>query len=265
MAHVLYIDGKALRGFSDKLEKISKSALPIAVRQTLNDAAYDVKQVTMPQTSDASFIRRKPTFWKAKSRVEGAKGFDVDNMNSTVGFLEGKKHSQAVRNLEEQEHGGTIKDKDFIPLDDARHGDSYYQQVELKNWLKKIDSSFATTKWDGRFPSSIKKASDYKRFNKNGGLMKLTHKQKFFGTVMDAGKGRYVLGNNKSQVLFRVKKIYKVDKKNKYELEPLYSFRKGRVIRIKKATHFMENAALKSASKMNQFFINNAKRKIDKI
>ncbi len=83
----------------------------MAIRQTLNDAAYDVKLRTMPQTSDASFIKRKPTFWKAKSRVEGAKGFDVNTMQSTVGFLEGNKHSQAVRDLDEQEHGGRIDDR----------------------------------------------------------------------------------------------------------------------------------------------------------
>jgi hypothetical protein len=255
LAYVININSKAVKDFTAKLEKISRHDLPIAIRQTLNDAAYDVKLHTMPQTSDASFIKRKPTFWKAKSRVDSAKGFDVMTMQSTVGFLEGTKHSQAVRNLEQQEHGGTIDDKDFIAEDSSRHGGSYSQQVKAKNWLRKIDPEFNTTKWDGNMPSSIVQAKDQ---------IGHSHKQKFFRAALEAGRGGYVLGNNKSQVLFRVTKLYKENKKVKFDLEPLYSFREGRVIKIQKKTHFMRNAALKSATKMEGFFNKNAIKRINK-
>lgn len=259
--HFIDIDSKELRNFTHTLEKISRSALPVAIRQTLNDAAYDVKLRTMPQTSDASFIKRKPTFWKAKSRVEGAKGFDVDTMQSTVGFLEGKKHSQAVRDLDEQEHGGKIDDKDFIAMDEARTGNSNSRQVRKKNWLGTIDPVFKTTKWNGRFPSSWIQAGKITtdRFGK-----KITsNKAKWFQAVYTAKKGQYILGTGKSKTLYR-KDVTGEGPSLKMQLTPLYSFEKGRKVKVK-GKHFMENAALKSAQSLDKFFYKNGTRQINKI
>ena len=52
---VLHVDSSAIAAHAARLERQSKSALPVVVRQTLNKAAYDVKQRTMPRETNKEF------------------------------------------------------------------------------------------------------------------------------------------------------------------------------------------------------------------
>jgi hypothetical protein len=94
----------------------------------LNKAAFDVKQNTMLKSAEASFVKRQPNFFKANSRVEMASGWDLDKMQATVGFnssgLKGGSNNHAVEDLEQQERGGTIKSRSFIPTDSVPDGGS---------------------------------------------------------------------------------------------------------------------------------------------
>ena len=49
---------------TNRLEKLNKSAMPIAVRSTLNDVAFQSKQTHLPKEFDKKFTIRKKNFIK---------------------------------------------------------------------------------------------------------------------------------------------------------------------------------------------------------
>jgi hypothetical protein len=226
---------------TNKLEKLHKSAFPIAVRSTLNSAAFDMKKDTILSSAKSNFTQRKPSFFKANSRVETAKGFDVTSMSSSVGFT---GNSQAVDDLEKQEHGGEINKRTFIPFggkggaNPARSGNSYSKNIKPNARLKSmkiIDSKKASGKSD---------------------------KEKFIKSVIHAGVGGFVLGNT-NNILWRVNSI-KGFKKGELKLTPLYTFEKGRKVDVK-ATNFMKEATENTSQKMDNFYTKNAQVQFDKV
>jgi len=240
----LNINTNAVVKHTVTLEKLRKSALPNAIRGTLNDAAFDVKQKTMPVQAKAKFINRSPNFFKANSRVEKAVGFDVNSMKSKIGFIDTGLRGDnnfSVKDLEQQEHSGTIKGKSFIPLDSARQGSSHNQLVKPPNRLTKISNIVIANK-----------------------LNASSKKQKFIKAIYKAGMGGYVLGSNikGEDILWRVNSI-DPEGVNKFSLTPLYDFRKARSIHVDE-TGFMETASMDSAQKLNKFYIAQAEFWINK-
>ncbi len=238
----LNINMNAVVKHTAKLEKIRKSALPIAVRGTLNDAAFDVKTKTMPVQSRSDFINRSPNFFKANSRVEKAVGFDVNNMKSIVGFIDSGLRGDnnfSVKDLEQQERSGDIKGKSFIPLDSARKG-GHNTLVKPANRLSVINKIIVA---------------------KNMGAG--SKKQQFIKAIYKAGAGGYVLGSNikGEDTLWRVNSI-DADART-FSLTPLYDFRKGRSVHVKE-TGFMQTASLHSAAKLQKFYIAQAQFWINK-
>jgi len=218
--------------FAAKLDAISRSALPVAVRGTLNNAAFDVKQNTMLKTSADKFKNRQPNFFKANSRVQMAKGFNINDMEAIVGFVDtnlkgGKNFS--VKNLEQQEHGGTIKNKSFIPMLGARMSGSNDKLVAPANRISGIKNIVNTRNTRGA--------------NK---------RQRFKVAAIVAGVGGFILSEN---TLFKVKSLNKVT--------PLYSFKRGRSIQVK-PTGFMESASLQSGKKLEKYFEEQAEKQFKK-
>ena len=115
------VDTTEMREFKRKLDKISKSAFPISVRKTLNNAAYQMRTKTLPQSFKDEFITRRPNFIKHVSGFTKCQNtFNVNNMVSEAGILEGK--SLAGDRLELQERGGIINNR-TVPFSD-RSGNS---------------------------------------------------------------------------------------------------------------------------------------------
>lgn len=227
--------------WTNKLEKMHRSALPLAIRGSLNSAAKDVKQKTMPATSKASFVNRSKNFFKFNSRVEFAKGFNVKSMQAMVGFTSARLKGGdnfAVKDLEQQERGGKIGGKSFIAHKEARGG-SNTKAVKPINRLSAI--------------TNIINAKNF-RGNKKQRLIRAIHR---------AGKGGYVLGSAISgeNTLFRVKSL---NKKGAFKLTPLYDFKKGRKVSVT-GTGFMRIASLKSGSKIESFYIKEAKKQIKRL
>src|SRR5687767_16018423 len=83
----LNINSDAVVKHTNTLEKMHRSAMPLAIRNTLNSVAFDVKKNTMPASAEREFVTRAPNFFKANSRVEMARGWNVDSMQSVVGFI----------------------------------------------------------------------------------------------------------------------------------------------------------------------------------
>ena len=237
----LHVDLSAVKEHARRLQQIGRSALPVAVRQTLNSAAFDVKQRTMPGETADTFIQRKPNFFKANSKVEQAKGFDIGQMKATVGFVPPGGKNQAVNDLEQQEHGGQIEGRSFIPTDAARTGGSNRRMVKANARLKGL--KFVN-------PRNV------------GGKNK---RQRFIKSVVHAGKGGLVLGQLGSrQVIWRVNSLTRTADGN-FKLTPLYTYKKGRAAKIDNATHFMRTASTRSAGQLNNNFLYHAQKQIDKL
>ncbi|MCE3278026.1 MAG: hypothetical protein K0S44_217 [Bacteroidetes bacterium] len=236
---VLNINTDAAVQYTVKLEKLHKSALPNAIRNTLNSAAFDVKKSTMPQSADTVFEKRQPNFFKANSRVDMAKGWDMNSMKSTVGFVEGGLkggNNYAVKDLEEQEGGGSIGHKTFIPLRFARQGNKSNKPVRANARLSEI--------------KNITHARDAKGKNKM---------ERFVKSAIHAGKGGHVLSNG---ILWKINSIKRLKSGNTVTNKtPLYTVLKNRSVNVS-GTKFMMKASLKSAEKLEYYYRMAAQKEI---
>lgn len=239
----LNINTDAMVVHANRLEKISRSALPVAVRGSVNSAAFNVKQQTMPLTARNAFTQRNKTFFKANSRVVMATGFNVNKMKAIIGFNSAKLkggNNFAVSDLEQQEIGGKIKKKSFIPMDSARGG-SNAKPVRPSNRLSRISRIINSTTISGG-----------------------SRKQRYIKAALRAGKGGFVLGNFPSKTLYKITSIQKRSGAIKIRSKALYSFEKGRSVNVG-ATGFMKIATLRTSRRIEFFFKKEAKRQFKKI
>lgn len=226
--------------YSNILKEMHRSALPSAVRGTLNKAAYDVKTNTMPNKAKAEFVERDSNFFKANSKFEYAKGFEINNMQSKVGFVDTSlkdKPNPAVKELEQQEEGGIIPHNTFIALPGARIGNNFNKNTRPNARIKKLKNFV-----------NIKNVS-----GKNWA-------EKAIKSALHAGKGGLVLSN---KVLYRINAINRRGKNTTFKKTKLYSVQKNRSIKVN-ATHFMKEASLSSQKKMEMFYIEEALRQMRK-
>lgn len=212
------------------LERFRRSMFPTAVRRALNSAAFDVKKNTLPATARRIFTQRRANFFKANSRVNMAKGFKVDGMQSMVGMVDLGGNNYAVDNLVQQEKGGKIKGKSFIPLDKARVSNSYKRNVRGKERLSNLDQ--------------LVKARNSRGKNKS---------QRFIKAVRHAGQGGAVLDEN--GIVWRVLSIG--GRGGSFKLKAIYSYKPRRSIKVK-ATHFMEIAGSKAGKKLPDTYVKEA-------
>jgi hypothetical protein len=251
------INTKACVVLANKLEKFRKSALPNAVRNTLNSAAFDVKQKSMPVSSKKHFVNRKENFFKANSKVVMAQGYNIKAMRSTVGFVHtnAKYNNYAVDELEQQEFSGSIPKRSLVPFDQARSGGEHSGQILPTNRLHQLKIIDAA-----KIPGRSKKQQFI--------IAALIAKNKWPMTVAGAGKtavqGTFD-GKNGSRTVFRINSV-KRKKGGKWEIDKtrLYSVKTGRSVRINKATHFMREASYISAGKMNMMFRKEAMRQFQR-
>lgn len=238
MAIELNVDADAFVIYTNKLEKLPKSAFPNAVRGTLNGLAFDVKKNTMPDEADRNFTIRQRNFFKANSRVEMARGSNVDSMKSVVGFVALGGSNQAIEDLEKQEHGGIIGGRSFIPTDFSRTGKSPQRLVARRHRLGNIKNVVRTDEAKGKTPG-----------------------QKFVKSVVHAGKGGHILHDD---MLFRVDRLQRAGSNWKFKLTPIYSFKQGRSVRVS-ATRFMEKAVKRTTKGMEKMYFKEAERQFKKV
>jgi hypothetical protein len=229
----LNINSDAVVQHTNTLEKMHRSALPSAIRSTLNSVAFDVKKNTMPASAEREFTQRAPNFFKANSRVEMARGWNVDQMKAIVGFI---PKDQAVEDLEQQEYGGTIEGRSFIPMDQARAGGPA-RKVRPSNRITKIGNVVNASTMEGRTPQA-----------------------KFLAAARKAGKGGYVLGNLQEKTLWKIEAI---DGRN-IRKKPLFSYEKNRDVSVS-ATGFMRTASLESANQIEKIFIREAEKQFERL
>jgi hypothetical protein len=238
----IIINTSSFEEHAKKLKKISKSAFPAAVRQMLNDAAYDLKTKTMPDQSRKDFTNRQDNFFKANSSYEKATGNNISTMKSTVGFVGGGlkgQNNRAVDDLEEQEQGGQLEKKSFIPMNAARKSGSLKSLVRPNARLSKIKNS------------KVINASQMGFSKANSNFVVAAHK---------AGvRGYFISGST----LWQVNKLSHGNSRD-MKLTPLYNYKKNRKVSVK-PTHFMREASLKTMEKVDGFFLKHATAQINKV
>lgn len=169
-----------------KLEKLHKSAFPSAVRNTLNDVAFDAKK-RIPKKANEQFTIRQKNLFSKFSKVEKANGFNVNTMSSSVG-LDSVSQPKLTENLAKQETGGVSIGRKLTPNNKARVSGSYAKKVRLKNQFKNI----------GKVGTKNKKVKGSKYF-----IIKKGNK----GTLFESNKGKLTpLYNYRSNPISRLKK-----------------------------------------------------------
>jgi hypothetical protein len=232
--------------FTNKLERMRRSALPNAVRETLSRVALEVKKKTMPAQAKKSFVNRSPNFFKANSRVEFARGYNIAAMKSTVGFVEQNlkgENNFAVKDLEQQEHGGTIKGRSFVPMKKARISNSDTRLVRKMNRLTNI--------------KKLVNSRNAKGVNWGQRMIKSSVYAKVGGYVLDWRKGT-------SGTLFRIDALNRKGNNTRVKWTPLYSVKKNGAAKVK-STHFMQRASLLSAQEIDNIYILEAKKQINRL
>jgi hypothetical protein len=238
------VNTDAVVKFTNKLEKLHKSAFPVAVRVSLNSVAFDVKQRTLLKVSKFEFTNRSPNFFKANSRVEKANGFDLKSMKATIGFNHIQKNaSQAVDDLEQQEHGGSIGGRSFIPLNTSRVASSQKKAVRTKNRVSEVQSIVNARKMSGS--------------NK---------KQKFMKAVAKAGVGGFVLSELKikgHRFVWRVNSLNRTSD-GKLKLTGIFIYKKARKVDVD-SQKFMQKASYLSHKRLEEFYIIEAEKQIKRL
>ena len=246
------VDTKEIELFASKLKTLPKQAFPSAVRNTLNSLAFDVKQRSLPISARKNFVNRSPNFFKANSAVKKANGFNVQTMHSIVGMsedkLKNKSTNYAVKDLEQQEHGGTIKSKTFIGMNPSRVGNSWNKVVRRQLSIDEIADK------------SIKTRSVNSRRNRGGKQVAVkSEKQKFVVALHVAKKGGFIMTEN---AIFRVNSLNKT-KTGQFKLSKLYSKKTNRTVKVK-ATHFMDEAKYHTMKKVEKIFKENSEFQFQK-
>jgi hypothetical protein len=120
---------------TNKLEKLHRSAMPIAVRSTLNDAAFLARRLII-KNFRSNFIIRNRTFITSHASANKCQNtFSINQMQSEAGIIKGKTKSGDL--LEKQEFGGGI-DRKSIPTDNVRLGKSNRKLVINTLYIKKF-------------------------------------------------------------------------------------------------------------------------------
>ena len=236
----LNIDTNALVKYTNNLEKLSKTAMPRVVKETLNSLAFDVKKNTMPKSAKR-FVNREKNFFKANSTVQMAKGSNFSSLKAKVGFMskDGKSSDDSIENLEKQEHGGTVGGRKYIPVNSARTGKRNKKKVAKRNRLGEI----------GIGNIILAKNSEGKN-----------DREKFTKAVMVAGKGGFVQSKTRVWRVDKVESSLKT-RKLRVKLTGMYIVNDSKTVKIKKATHFMKKATVKTSKKADEFYIKEAEKR----
>jgi len=220
----LNVDTKEITRLTGVLRDLHRAAYPNAVRQTLNDLAFDVKQRQMPITAKQLFTVRNPNMFKVFSKVDKATGWDVGAMRAEAGMLD----KGAGRTFDEQEEGGTYKHED-VPLTTARVGGNQKGKIQRSNYvnLGKIDRSKKT-----RSRSA---------------------KSQFIADAYMSKKLGLLFKHNKT--LFKTSAFNRLKKGDlKVKLRALYTSKTDQNVKVK-ATKFIEKTALQTINiKAEKFY-----------
>lgn len=132
----------------NKLERIRSKSMPYAIRNTLNNVAFDTRKEQLKRTKK-QFVNRNRTFFRSRINAKRAKGLDVNKMESASGVYakNNSKEEQPVWNLKEQDQGGKLF-VGAVPTKAARGG-SNRNKIKPENRLSRAKVK-GSMKWKGK-------------------------------------------------------------------------------------------------------------------
>ena len=222
-----------------KLERLNKTAFPNAVRSTLSDGAFAMKQGGILASAKKNMKVKNENFFKANTGVVKARGRNVNQMEAISGFTNkrGEKANKAVNyGMEANEFGDT----------DAT-GLKYYPATRGSRGMVKRSQYFDRDKIDS---------------DESGNFVKKAFRAKKKGKLMFAN-------TRKGKALIKIKSINKRKGSRgkgsiKINSQLLMMDRTQKKARAK-ATHFNKEAALTIHKKMDEFYAKNAKFQFDRV
>ncbi len=252
MAKEIIIESKEIRLYAKKLARTGKYDLPVVARQTLTGAAVNAKKKNLPNQFKKDFTNRKKTFIKSNSKFTKAKGNNLNNMRAMVGIVGKSRNSnaqQAVEDLKQQEHGGTISGRSFVPIDDSRSGKKNNKNVLNSFRINKMRKNMVKA---SRNP---KGRSKEERF-----VLSALHAEKTFGR----GKGFVLSEKNASgkQFVYRINQVNKSKSERKLFIKqtPVYSYEKNRKVNVKQRK-FLKKASEMQGKNLKRNFVKHAKKR----
>jgi hypothetical protein len=123
-----------LTRYSNRLNTIRETLLPKAVRNTLNDVAFNTKR-RVPEVAQQTFKIRNRSLFRAFIFVNKSVTGNIDSMQAEVGIF--NNNEKTAEGLAKQEIGG-VADRGLIPMDTARVSGSNDKKVRSANYLQKI-------------------------------------------------------------------------------------------------------------------------------
>ena len=224
------VNNDAAVELTNKLEKLSRSAFPVAIRNTLNNTARDVKTRSILIVTEKEFTNRSRNFFKVFSGFIPASGFSVNSMRATVGIF--PKGNQSAKDLVAQEYGGKVGGRSFI-------------------------SHKSGTARTGRNPDKkISKAKAIGNF-KNMPQIAWGNKKNFRRKTKRLKKGKaYIYGNT----VFLIKRTERRRGGSWLKTEKIWTYKSGRSAKISKASNFMLKSAMLSRKKMLGLYKKEAER-----
>ena len=242
---ILNVNTDATILLTAKLERLNKSAFPSAVRSTLNDAAFEMKQVNILDSARRNMTVRNPSFFRKFTGVNRAQGFNVYAMQSEVGFvntdpnkIKGKK---AIEGMEHNEVGGADATGAMYLPKSRTSGNA--------NRLVKRGARFAK----GKIATGTSSKMRTKKLNFVANAYASAQQKK--PTFIETSKGKF---------LVQVTKFSSDHKKLNIKMDFLMRSRKQHVAHAK-ATHFNKEAALKTQKQIEVFYAKNAEYQFQKV
>jgi len=238
---ILDVNNKEVIKLTAKLERMHRSAFPSAVRNTLNDAAFETRNL-LPTVGAKKFkYQRNKSFLKTFSTVDKAKGFNMRTMGATVG-IDAKRDKVLAENLESQEFGGSVKGKKIVPHDDSRTGKSKGKRVSEPNWKNKVKAHNAN--------------SAYRSHRGN-------RRTKFVAAAVStaaSGRTRMKLDFGNRGMIYEIKNVRSNIRKRKvnFKIKKLYVVRNNKTASLSEKVPFMRSSATAASKKMEGFYKKNA-------
>jgi len=227
-----------------KLEKLHRSAFPVAVRETLNDAAFKTKKL-VPKVAKSKFTTRQKSFFRAFSTVDKAKGFDLRSMKATTG-INSKKGSDVAKGLEKQEFGGNIQGRKLIPVDTARVSKNSSKKVSSRNRFKGLGKTIRI----------------------KGGGNKGTRASHFVAAVFKAkslGGDNFILSSGGRGMLYKINRAKKYKRGGlNMKVTPLYAYRNSKITSVSRSP-FMEPSAKLASKEMGKFYEKQAEKQFKRL
>ncbi len=237
------IKSKELIDHTLSLQRINDVALPIAVQNTLNNVAKDVKKRTLDNYANKYFDIKRRTFFKSNSAYKPYKAkqanYNVNRLKAEVGITKGKRaNEKATEQVGYQQTATKIK-RSINPLGEKPQTKAVIDILSKKPEIYQNEGEFDAG-------SYIKKVSRAKKRN-----------APFIRKNTSGSKGS--VGIVKT---FRRLKSGKL----KIKILPIASYIKGGFVKLKKKSPFLNDAAIASMNeKAANEFLKEARKQIERV